>query len=59
MLIHPAPSLDDLAAVAWWDSLSAPRRDDWLHLAGSTRPADAWTEFKRRSDEAKSSSREG
>jgi hypothetical protein len=42
------PSADDLAGVEWWNSLSEPRRSDWLRLADSTKPADAWTEYKRR-----------
>jgi hypothetical protein len=48
-LIHRDPSDDERAAIAWWDSLSAPRRADWLQMADSTKPAGAWTEFKRQS----------
>ena len=29
--------------VRWWNSLSEPERRDWLTLAGSACPADAWT----------------
>jgi hypothetical protein len=47
--IHHAPSDDERAAAAWWESLSAPRRNDWLQMADSTKPTDAWAEFKRRS----------
>jgi hypothetical protein len=49
MNISREPSADELAGVAWWNSLSEPRRADWLRLADSTKPADAWAEFKRRS----------
>jgi len=48
------PSADDLAGVAWWNSLSEPRRADWLRLADSTKPADAWAEFKRRGQDDQS-----
>jgi hypothetical protein len=42
------PSADELAGIEWWTSLSEPRRADWLQLADSTKPADAWAEYKRR-----------
>jgi hypothetical protein len=42
------PSDDERAGAAWWTALSEPRKADWLSLADSTRPADAWAEFKRR-----------
>lgn len=45
------PSADELAGVEWWNSLSEPRRVDWLQLAETIRPADAWAEFKRRTGE--------
>lgn len=47
------PSADELAGVEWWQSLSEPRRADWLKLADSTKPADAWAEFKRRAAEGR------
>ena len=43
------PTADELAGIEWWSSMSEPRRADWLQLADSARPADAWAEFKRRS----------
>ena len=43
------PTADELAGIEWWNSMSEPRRADWLQLADSARPADAWAEFKRRS----------
>jgi hypothetical protein len=46
------PSADELASVEWWNSLSAPRQADWLRLADSTKPAEAWAEYKRRTAEA-------
>jgi hypothetical protein len=42
------PSADDLAGLEWWNSLSTPRQADWLRLADSTKPAEAWAEYKRR-----------
>jgi hypothetical protein len=45
------PSTDELASVEWWNSLSEPRRADWLQLADSTKPAEAWAEYKRRTAE--------
>jgi hypothetical protein len=50
-IISRGPSADELAGAAWWNSLSEPRRADWLHLADSTKPADAWAEYKRRTQE--------
>lgn len=50
-IIGREPTADDLAGVEWWNSLSEPRRADWLRLAVSTKPADAWAEFKRRTHE--------
>jgi hypothetical protein len=46
------PSADELAGVEWWNSLSEPRRADWLHLAETIKPAEAWAEFKRRTIQA-------
>jgi hypothetical protein len=45
------PSADERAGLEWWYSLSEPRRADWLQLADGRRPADAWAEYKRRSQE--------
>ncbi|HTX51419.1 MAG TPA: hypothetical protein VME40_18740 [Caulobacteraceae bacterium] len=42
------PSDDDLAGAEWWSALSEARQADWLRLADSTKPADAWSEYKRR-----------
>jgi len=50
-IIGREPSADELASVEWWNSLSAPRQADWLRLADSTKPAEAWAEFKRRTAE--------
>ena len=47
-MINREPSTDELAGVEWWNSLSEPRRADWLQLAETVRPAEAWAEFKRR-----------
>jgi hypothetical protein len=43
------PTADERAGMAWWNSLSEPRRGDWLLMAGSAKAADAWAEYKRRS----------
>lgn len=50
-IIGREPSADELASVEWWNALSEPRRADWLHLADSAKPADAWAEYKRRTQE--------
>jgi hypothetical protein len=50
-IIGRETSADELAGVEWWNSLSEPRRADWLQLADSKKPADAWAEFKRRTVE--------
>jgi hypothetical protein len=42
------PSADELAGLEWWNSLSEPCRADRLQLADSTKPADAWAGYKRR-----------
>ena len=36
------PTADELVGMEWWNSMSEPRRADWLRLADSARPADAW-----------------
>ncbi len=41
------PTEDERAGIDWWNSLSEFARADWLRIAGSARPADAWTEYKR------------
>lgn len=48
MNLSREPTADELAGLEWWHSLSEPRRSDWLQLADSTRPAEAWAEYKRR-----------
>jgi hypothetical protein len=45
------PSSDELVSVEWWNSISEPRQADWLRLADSTKPAEAWAEYKRRTAE--------
>ena len=37
---------DALVGMAWWNSLTPTRRREWLELAGSARPADAWRTFQ-------------
>jgi hypothetical protein len=45
------PTADELAGIEWWTSISEPRRADWLRMAESAKPADAWAEYKRRTNE--------
>lgn len=33
--------------VRWWNNLTIEQRADWLRLADSAAPADAWALFKR------------
>lgn len=42
-----SPSIDDLAGMAWWNSMSESDRLYWLALAKSAAPVDAWERFKR------------
>ena len=51
MSLSREPTADELAGLEWWHSLSEPRRSDWLQLADTTRPAEAWAEYKRRTTE--------
>ena len=32
--------------IAWWNSLQAAERREWLEIAGSAVPADAWRAFQ-------------
>lgn len=42
-----APTADDRAGILWWNSLTETARARWLTQAGSARPVDAWSAFKR------------
>ncbi|MHB1870889.1 MAG: hypothetical protein ACYCT1_08550 [Steroidobacteraceae bacterium] len=37
---------DARAGIAWWNSLTPTRRREWLEVAQSPRPADAWRAFQ-------------
>ncbi len=50
--LNREPTADELAGVEWWNSISEPRRADWLQMAESAKPADAWAEYKRRTIES-------
>jgi len=50
--LNREPTADELAGIEWWNSISEPRQADWLQMAESARPADAWTEYKRRTMES-------
>ena len=41
------PTEDEQAGIAWWNSLTEASRAEWLRIAGSAKPADAWAEFKQ------------
>jgi len=40
------PTQDERLGMEWWNALSEVARGDWLRLAQSARPADAWAAFK-------------
>lgn len=37
---------DASAGIAWWNSLQPAERREWLEIAGSAVPADAWRAFQ-------------
>lgn len=37
---------DARAGIAWWNSLQPAERGEWLAIAGSAVPADAWRAFQ-------------
>ena len=41
------PTEDERAGIDWWNSLTEESRAEWLRIAGSAKPADAWTEYKQ------------
>ncbi len=40
------PTPDEATGMAWWNHITEEQRAHWLSVAGSARPADAWTAFK-------------
>ena len=47
-MVNREPTADELAGIEWWHSISEHRQADWLQMAESAKPADAWAEYKRR-----------
>jgi len=41
------PIEDERAGIVRWSELSEFASADWLRIAGSARPADAWAEYTR------------
>lgn len=39
--------IDDHRGMEWWNSLSKADRYYWLNRANSSRPVEAWLEYKR------------
>jgi len=37
--LNREPTADELAGIEWWNSISEPRRADWLQIAESAKPA--------------------
>jgi hypothetical protein len=44
--VAPAPDTDAGLGMAWWNRISERERAQWLRVAGSAVPADAWAAFK-------------
>jgi hypothetical protein len=44
--VAPAPDSDAELGMAWWNRISERERAQWLRVAGSAVPADAWAAFK-------------
>jgi hypothetical protein len=40
------PTVDDLAGMSWFNSISEERRAYWLQRARSSRPVDAWHYYR-------------
>jgi len=47
-MVNLEPTADELAGIEWWNAISEHRQADWLQMAESAKPADAWAEYKRR-----------
>lgn len=47
-MVNREPTAGELAGIEWWSSISEHRQADWLQMAESAKPADAWAEYKRR-----------
>jgi len=49
LVIEPAQSVrrsDAEVGMVWWNRLTPARRMQWLEVAGSARPVDAWRAFQ-------------
>ena len=42
-----AALLDAMQGIAWFNSLTPTERRNWLNVASSAVPADAWAVYKR------------
>lgn len=40
-------SRDDMEGILWWNSIAEGDRANWMKIAGSAVPADAWAAYKR------------
>ena len=40
------PTADDIAGMAWWNSLTEQRRAYWLSVARTSSPRQAWDYYK-------------
>lgn len=40
-------AMDEQAGIAWWNGLSERARSEWLRIAQSARPVDAWLAYQR------------
>lgn len=47
-IIQTEPTEDEKAGMAWWNALTTDERAQWLHLAKSAAPADAWDVYNGR-----------
>lgn len=41
------PTTDDEIGMAWWNAISERERAQWLAIASSARPVDAWRAYNR------------
>lgn len=38
---------DAMEGILWWNAMTETDRADWMKIAGSAVPADAWAAYKR------------
>lgn len=44
--MNRAPTADEANGIAWFNALDDRGRAEWLRVAGSARPVDAWGAYK-------------